>query len=91
MQRLCRITVPGLSLKWDFAAARQRLLSDFPDVHEVIATTAPATLLVLYAGEDDVEAWLDALLDTVAARRGRPSRRLLIWRGGGLGGGGAAA
>jgi hypothetical protein len=92
MQRLCRITIPGLSLKWDFAAARERLLGDFPDVHEVIATTAPSTLLVLYAGQDEVDAWLDALLDTVAARQARPSRRrLLLWRGGTLGGGGAAA
>jgi hypothetical protein len=78
-------------LKWDFAAARERLLSDFPDVQEVIATTAPAALLVLYAGHDEVDAWLDALLDTVAARQAKPGRRLLLWRGGGLGGGGAAA
>jgi hypothetical protein len=67
-------------VKWDFAAARARLLNDFPDVQEVVATTAPSTLLVLYRGDDQVDAWLDALLDTIAARRPRPIRRLLVWR-----------
>jgi hypothetical protein len=89
MQRLCRITVPGLSLKWDFAAARERLLRDFPEVHEVIATTAPATILVVYSGEDRVDAWLDSLLDTVAAREGKAVRRHLLGRGG-IGGDSAA-
>jgi hypothetical protein len=43
VQRLCRITVPGLSIESDFTAARERILSDFPNVHEVVATTAPGT------------------------------------------------
>jgi len=47
------ITIPGLSVKRDFTAARQCLLADFPNVHEVIATTAAATLLVLYSGPED--------------------------------------
>jgi hypothetical protein len=64
-----RITVPGLSVKRDFTAARQRLLADFPNVHEVIATTAAATLLVLYSGPEDSDAWLQALRELVAGRR----------------------
>jgi hypothetical protein len=47
MQKLCRITVPGLSVKRDFTAARRRLMAEFPDIHEVIAMTSPATLLAL--------------------------------------------
>jgi hypothetical protein len=57
MQRLCRLTVPGLSIKSDFTAAHRTLLADFPNVHEVVATTAPGTLLVLYSGPDEANAW----------------------------------
>src|SRR6266566_6358009 len=81
MQRICRITVPGLSIKRDFEDARRRVLGEFPDVHEVIATTAPATLLVLYSGADEADAWLVALLDSVAARQARATSRSPRWRG----------
>jgi hypothetical protein len=79
MQRHYRITVPGLSVKRDFTAARQRLLADFPNVHEVIATTAAATLLVVYSGHEDPDAWLQTLRGPVAGRRvtatSRPRRQ----------------
>jgi hypothetical protein len=91
MQRLCRITVPALSSKSDFAAARRRILTNFPNVHEVVATTAPGTLLVVYSGPDEADAWYNALLDSIATSEMRTSRRLLRWRGGGLGGGDSAA
>jgi hypothetical protein len=61
-QRLCRVTIPGLSIKRDFTAARRRLLAEFSDIDEVIATTAPGTLLVASSGPEDVDAWLDVLL-----------------------------
>jgi hypothetical protein len=60
----------------DFAAARRRLLTKFPNVHEVIATTAPATLLVLYDGRDEAEAWVDALLDSAQTAPVKANRRL---------------
>src|SRR6267378_3441617 len=82
MQRLCRITIPGLSIESDFAAARERLLADFTNVHEVIATTAPATLLVLYSGRPEADAWVDALLDSTQAGEVRATRRRLNWRDG---------
>jgi hypothetical protein len=69
MPRLYQITIPGLSLKADFTAARRRLIVDFPQVMEVLRTTIPATVLVAYVGEDEVDAWLAALSDCVAARR----------------------
>ena len=90
MQKLCRITIPGLSVKRDFTAARRRLLAEFPDVHEVIATTAPGTLLVLSSGSEDVDAWLDTL-DSLASREVRETGRLRRWRGGGLRGDDSAA
>jgi hypothetical protein len=82
MQRLCRITVPGLSVKRDFTAARRRLLAEFPAIQEVIATTAPGTLLVLSCGPEDVEGWLDTL-DVLTIPEVRRTRGLLRRRGGG--------
>lgn len=90
MQKLCRITVPGLSLTRDFTAARRRLLAEFPDIQEVIATTAPGTLLVLCAGPADVDAWLHTLR-SLATREMRKTGRLRRWRGGGMTGDDSAA
>jgi hypothetical protein len=73
MQRFCRITVPGLSIKQDFKAARSRLLDDFPTIEEVIATTAPGTVLILASDPVDVDGWRAALqsVSTAEARAGR--------------------
>ena len=89
MQRLCRITVPGLSIKSDFTAARQRLLADFANVHEVVATTAPGTLVIIYSGSDEADAWYEALADIVAASSVMRPGPLVPARG--LGGGDSAA
>jgi hypothetical protein len=72
MQRLW-ITVPGLSMKQDFKAARQRLMNDFPTIDEVIATTAPGTVLILASDPIDVNAWRETLrsISTAQARTGR--------------------
>ena len=91
MHQLCRITAPGLSLKWDCTAVRERVLADFPNVHEVVATTAPGTLLVVHSGPDQADAWLDAVRDLLASRRVRATRRLLSWRDESPGGDGSAA
>jgi hypothetical protein len=69
MQKRFEITIPGLSMKADFPAVRHRLLADFPQVIEVLAMTTPSTVLVVYLGEDELDAWLDALSDSVATRR----------------------
>ncbi|MCW3030295.1 MAG: hypothetical protein JWM66_428 [Solirubrobacterales bacterium] len=91
MQRLCRITVPGLSVRRDFTAARRRLLVDFPDIQEVVATTTPGTLVVVCSGSEDVEAWLDALLESVTTDDANSTKRPLRWRGRGIGGDDSAA
>jgi hypothetical protein len=80
IQRLCRIAVPGLSVKRDFTAARRRLLAAFPAIQEVIATTAPGTLLVLSCGPEDVDGWLDTL-EVLTIREVHRSRGLLRRRG----------
>jgi|HubBroStandDraft_2_1064218.scaffolds.fasta_scaffold720398_1 hypothetical protein len=69
MPNLYEITIPGLSMRTDLPAIRHRLLADFPDVIEVLAMTTPETVLVAFTGEDEIDAWLDALSDSVATRR----------------------
>jgi len=56
-------------MKVDFPAVHDRLLADFPQVVEVLAMTTPATVLVVYIGDDQVDAWCEALSDAVATRR----------------------
>jgi hypothetical protein len=75
MQRLYEITVPGLSMRTDLPAIRRRLLAVFPRVVEVLAMTTPATVLVVYRGEDEIDAWCEELDDAVTARRERCTRR----------------
>ena len=56
MPRLYQITIPGLSITAHFPAVRRRLLAEFPEVLEVLATTMPGTVLIAYRGEaSDIE------------------------------------
>ena len=65
MQRLYQITLPGLSVTSHAARVRARLLATFLEIDEVFATTIPATLLILYRGEDRIDAWLAVLSSAV--------------------------
>jgi hypothetical protein len=67
--RLCMITVPGLQVKLDWTAVHDRLLDDFPQISDVLATTIPETLLIVYEGDDDIDAWLDGISDGILSRR----------------------
>ena len=69
MQKQYEITIPGLSMRVDFPAVHHRLLADFPYVVDVLAMTTPATVLIAYTGEPEVDCWIDALSDSVATRR----------------------
>lgn len=73
MQRICRITVSGLSIKQDFKAARRRLMDDYPTIEEVIATTTPGTVLILASDPVDIDGWCEAMhsVSTAEARAGR--------------------
>jgi hypothetical protein len=75
MPRLYQITIPGLSITAHFPAVRRRLLAEFPEVLEVLATTMPGTVLIAYRGEADMDAWLDALDEAVAMRPVPPPNR----------------
>jgi hypothetical protein len=65
MQMLYEITIPGLSVRADLPAIRRRLRADFPQILDVLATTTPATLLIVYSDSDEIDVWLAALSDCV--------------------------
>lgn len=65
---LYEITIPGLSVSADLPSVRRRLRADFPRVLDVLGTTTPATLLIVYSGHDEIDAWLEALDHSVATR-----------------------
>ena len=75
MPRLFQITVPGLSVKTDANVVRSRLLADFAGVDDVLATTMPATFLIVYTGEDQIDEWFAALADAAHRRSEFPRRR----------------
>jgi len=62
------VTVPGLRVTSDFATVRDRLLDDFPGVLDVLPTTIKATLLIVYDGPANLDAWLERAGDEVAWR-----------------------
>ena len=71
MPQLCLITVPGLQVRLDWAAVHDRLLDDFPQVTDVLATTMTATLLIAYEGDAEIDAWLHEVSEGILSRRMR--------------------
>jgi hypothetical protein len=77
------ITVPGLEVRFDWRVVHDRLLDEFPAVVDVLATTMKGTLLILYEGPDDADAWLETVSETIvnfrhatgAGRTGRAAAR----------------
>jgi hypothetical protein len=67
--RLFMLTVPGLRVASDWAAVHDRLLDDFPGITDVLATTMTATLLIVYEGDANVDAWLEGISDGILSRR----------------------
>jgi hypothetical protein len=87
MPSLCLITVPGLEVSSDWRLVHDRLLDEFPDVTDVLATTITETILVVseHAGPGAHSRWLDTVSETLLKRRhsqsaqryGAPRRRPL--------------
>jgi hypothetical protein len=70
MPKLCLITVPGLEVRSDWRLVHDRLLDEFPKVTDVLATTMPETILILYeeAASLDPGRWLDTVSETIFTR-----------------------
>lgn len=69
MPQLFMLTVPGLKVASDWAAVHDHLLDDFPGIIDVLATTMTATLLIVYEGDADVDAWLECIGEAILTRR----------------------
>jgi hypothetical protein len=75
MPGLCLITVPGLNVSSDWRVVHDRLLDEFPEVTDVLATTTRETILVVHenAAPGDAGLWLDMVSETLLHRRQRHS------------------
>jgi hypothetical protein len=69
------VTVPGLDVKSDWLAVHDVLLDEFPRVADVLATTIPETLLIVYRGRADIDAWLGGLNEAVLVHRMRTAAK----------------
>jgi hypothetical protein len=59
------ITVPGLEVRSDWRLVHDRLLDEFPRVNDVLATTINGTILIVYEGPADADAWLETVSQTI--------------------------
>jgi hypothetical protein len=69
MAKLFMVTVPALDVRSDWAPLHDRLLDDFPEITDVLATTIAETLLIVYEGPADIDAWFDRISDVMLTRR----------------------
>jgi hypothetical protein len=58
----------------DWRVVHDRLLDEFPEVTDVLATTMKGTILIVYehAAPADAGQWLDTVSETILSRRRRP-------------------
>jgi hypothetical protein len=70
MPGLCLITVPGLDVRTEWRILHDRLLDEFPQVSDVLATTMQETILIVYdeATGADSSRWLDTVSETLRWR-----------------------
>jgi hypothetical protein len=61
MQRLYQVTVPGLDVVSDWRVVHDRLLDQFAEVTDVLATTMKGTILLVYEGSADPDEWLETV------------------------------
>jgi hypothetical protein len=76
MARLYMLTLPGMDVASDWALVHDRLLDEFPEIVDVLATTMSATLLIVYGGDANVDDWLVVIGDGILTRQVRFGRRL---------------
>lgn len=65
MQRFHQITVPELEVSSDWRLIHDRLLDEFPEVTDVLPTTMKGTILIVYEGSGDADAWLETIGETI--------------------------
>jgi hypothetical protein len=74
--KLYSITIPGLEVRFDWQVIHDRLLDEFPEVTDVLATTMKGTILIVYEGAADGDAWIETASETIlGVRHGLEARR----------------
>jgi hypothetical protein len=72
---LYSLSLPGLDVRSDWRAVQDRLLDDFPAIDDVLPTTTPATILIVYEGSAEIDGWLDSIDEAILSRRLRSAVR----------------
>ena len=72
--KLYSLTLPGLDVRSDWRVVHDRLLDDFPEIDDVLPTTIPATVLIVYCGSAVLDSWLESIDEVVLSRRVRRAR-----------------
>jgi hypothetical protein len=67
--KLYSLTLPGLDVRRDWRPVHDRLLDDFPAIDDVLPTTIPATVVIVYRGSARLDRWLDSIDEAVLGRR----------------------
>jgi hypothetical protein len=73
--KLYLITVPELEVSSHWRAVHDRLLDEFPEVTDVLATTTKSTVLIVYQGMPDADGWLETVSETILGSRRRTRAR----------------
>ena len=73
--KLYSVTLPGLDVRFDWRVVHDRLLDDFPAIDDVLPTTVPATVLIVYRGSAQLDGWLDSIDVAILSRRVEGARR----------------
>lgn len=75
--QLYSITLPGLEVRTEWRLVHDRLLDDFPGIDDVLPTTMPGTIVIVYRGSAQVDGWLEsidtAILGIRLMQRGLPA------------------
>ena len=67
--KLYSLTLPGLDVRSDWRRVHDRLLDDFSTIDDVLPTTTPATILIVYEGAAQIDSWLDSIAEAILSRR----------------------
>jgi hypothetical protein len=73
MSKVFTITVPGLRVSSDSRTVHDRLLDEFPEITEVLATTIKETILAVHgqAARESACLWRDTVGGTILHRNQR--------------------
>ena len=65
--KLYSLTLPGLEVRRDWRTVHDRLLDDFAAIEDVLPTTIPATVVIVYRGAARIDRWLDSIDEAILA------------------------